>query len=41
VLSVRAKRDGRELRIDESAWKVMVAHGVAPEEVPDDVTIVP
>jgi hypothetical protein len=25
VLSARAKRDGRELRIDESAWKVMVA----------------
>jgi hypothetical protein len=38
-LHERAQREGRELRVEEAAWQLMVDAGKAPTDVPDDVII--
>ncbi len=36
----RAARNGYRLRFDEETWAQMIEAGVAPQTVPDDVTLV-
>lgn len=36
----RATRDGFRLRFDEETWAQMIESGVAPQTVPEDVTLV-
>jgi hypothetical protein len=36
----RAARNGYRLRFDEETWAQMIEAGVAPQTVPEDVTLV-
>ncbi len=36
----RAARNGYRLRFDEETWAQMIEAGVAPQTVPDEVTLV-